>query len=534
MKNLVVKPIVAGLLLFAVTSCGKSSGGSNDNAMKPRDPQFPSKDVSGETIYLSKLEVFDRFQKDCSGSAKEDFGLIEVTSYFQEASHVDFRPIPSLRSVGQLSSGAIQKVLVGQKLQAKGTLYIDSSKRISVQDLGEFNEVEAAKPLELCDFASLPRESLEAQALTTIAHIQSSADFVNGLGRDFEKVYLNLFPSREITFNIDLASDLTGPGTAIEYESDNATFSGKSGVPTITIYPRAKVDDEFLSERLWNSPFVMAHEYGHHLFGELALWSLDSDNRNSIMQRAHFHRKLSHFALKGIEVESDHKHHGNLLSKKTAFQASRATDSSDSWLTGVQSTLASLNEGFADLFGYYSNEQKEGLSTGLSGLQDSRNIESSKIGRDVKKLTSSRIYAVINQFAENEYSDPHLIGAIYAYGIDQLLNMESLEGDDLAQEKGKAIFAWAEAIGQQLVKVNNLTSFQLQSTDGEWFLKMGLHEFLRVIANDDPSTEEREYQLSKSQCQLVMETFGPLMTSRLETISFSGLDLSLTFNCVQP
>lgn len=127
---------------------------------------------------------------------------------------------------------------------------------------------------------------------------------------------------------------------------------------------------------LWNIPFVVSHEYGHHMFREL------------LGDKAH---KKAHLCFSKAKK--------NRVSKKPISN---------------EELVSAVNEGFADLVGQISSHTSFTFD-GVPGFEMTRDLNSSNFQNGVaKKLSQRHVQFILN--SKQNY-DPHYLGAILAHGI---------------------------------------------------------------------------------------------------------------------
>lgn len=86
----------------------------------------------------------------------------------------------------------------GQQLVGQGSTRIDPySKALEEIEIDQLEETQPAKALSICDLALIDTNTLEYQALTTIAHVDNAAQFYSPLNLEpVDPVTINLFPSQ--------------------------------------------------------------------------------------------------------------------------------------------------------------------------------------------------------------------------------------------------------------------------------------------------------------------------------------------------
>lgn len=208
---------------------------------------------------------------------------------------------------------------------------------------------------------------------------------------------------------------------------------------------------------LWKIPFVGAHEYGHHLFSHLL--------KNYFKEKKVFgHNRLS------LCFNTNHQHgvHIHKASKQQENVARKVT---------VHDVMDSLNEGIADLFARTILERKFNLS-GIGCFEYTRDVENERLANwDVKKLDenvfetflSSKRVETSNCYKEQDYQDPHIIGAIVAHGLYKLFEL----GNFSKEERVESLILWLKSMDRSYYTNRNLGVKQ--------FMEKNLSTAIRMI-----------------------------------------------------
>lgn len=221
----------------------------------------------------------------------------------------------------------------------------------------------------------------------------------------------------------------------IQYYTDNAFYSySKMDGPKITFLPQSdKAIDYnlFGGIPLWDIPMVGSHEYGHHIFGQYAKKYMNDEKS--------LHKKSS-FCF------------DNRVEKMSLFNDASLRD------VGTSEIFLAFNEGFADLFAFYTLGEKLNSMEKLHCFVENRDLKSNLLGNGrPKKLTDDVIETYIYSTEEEEASDctepslqdSHIIGAIFAYGIDQLFSIKTNESN----KKLSMLIKWLEQVDKQYYQI---------------------------------------------------------------------------------
>lgn len=316
--------------------------------------------------------------------------------------------------------------------------------------------ISGGRPLYLCkkDY-SYPRDSVEGVALATFYTIESAGKFYaeNAKdGRKLEPVWQMVLPKIDVLYR-GKSSD-GSPVAISEPKSDNAFWSLAQGktesgstqnIKVISVLPASieyQKTNAFGAHGLWELPFVVAHEYGHHIFygNVVHMEALYSSNTTIVSE------KHSSSAEKKLLKQ---------LPWQTSLGHLNMANSANNSATFADAVTA-LNEGFADLFAEYAIGGSEHMRA-VPGVCSNRQINLPKFryrgSEQSKSLTASVIREFIVQGPELEgdldvegcapvsLTDPHNIGAIFAHGFYNVLTALDNKADQL-----NTLVRWAQSL----------------------------------------------------------------------------------------
>jgi hypothetical protein len=145
---------------------------------------------------------------------------------------------------------------------------IDSRGQEALWNLtGVTNAIRICKPRR----GHFHRNSIEAATSTAAVFIESSANFLEDLHPRLENpapVELDVFPMFQMRYKVS-TSGASGdkPRVLLRYYTDNLAYTPSNA--TISIFPESQKlqssPEDLRRPRLWESSFVIAHEYGHHV-----------------------------------------------------------------------------------------------------------------------------------------------------------------------------------------------------------------------------------------------------------------------------
>ncbi|MEZ4744221.1 MAG: hypothetical protein R3B45_17510, partial [Bdellovibrionota bacterium] len=367
--------------------------------------------------------------------------------------------------------------------------------------------VSKERPLNICDQDSIDKDTVEGVLLEMATHIDTAATFYQSLANKVElnKYAINIHPLEKSIIRFDASQavkdelaksedfDQEIPFGVESYATDNASWSYDGDDQFIfTIYPRSEeARDANISKPLWESKWVLAHEFCHHVFyGHMKDVFGDVDESNlpegiplpeSSMSEG-FYRYYGKSQQKMI----------SLLKSRNGISAATAT-----------SSLAAINEGFADICGsYFSGLDK--FEEGLACFEKDRDIRSSEFRDGIKKqLTAEALIDFANQETEIKdsdnqtcggytYSDPHIIGAIIANGAHSLIDLKQID----RVKKSEILLTW-------------LNTFKNEFQQGEWgsisVIRASLVSLINTIAAY--GREDGKAKLSTEECKAIKYSF---------------------------
>jgi hypothetical protein len=250
---------------------------------------------------------------------------------------------------------------------------------------------------------------------------------------------------------------------------NNAFYSPQRG--EITFLPQGTNEIGFVpfgGIPLWKQPMVALHEYGHHFFRSILGGSIVKDKHELCIDNR-----------STLDLVSGNRHRDNLVSTYRKVNKEKV--------------ISALNEGFADIFSYYSNVDNKNLKN-FGCMEKSRDVESQTfIQGDTKRLTREAIdlfmstekHKVSACILETNYQSVHMIGAIYAFAINNVL--KETEASNL--QKLRLILKWIETI-KHLHKI---------SKTPEELLDMATTSFYRLF--------QAEFPDKKDLCQMFFVSF---------------------------
>jgi len=268
-----------------------------------------------------------------------------------------------------------------------------------------------ANGLKICDATrAYPRASVEGAAKISQKHLSTARQFYDRLPSKtaLPDAALMVLPTVEKTATAD---DGTVTRTVLV---DNLAYAPSfGGEPMFIVFPksrRAVKQGLWTDVNLWEVPWGLAHEFGHHVFRQ-------------------------HTGRTGLE----------LVPIQSFELTAAAGPTPDDYWTAV-------NEGFADLFAFYTHGAKKGQLRGVDCFETNRDVTEPRFVTGDMKILDATVAA---KFAaprsgapancdKPSFQDVHTLGAVIAHGMDQLFTANGLVDP---QAKAEALLGWAERLG---------------------------------------------------------------------------------------
>jgi hypothetical protein len=393
--------------------------------------------------------------------------------------------------------------------------------------------VESGIPLHLCrrDHA-YPKNSVEGSAIATFAVLEKS---LSTFEKEFSSsrrpapVWMLVLPELKTDY---LATRFSGEKVkASRQRVDNAFWgltTGRTAMGTelkiglISVLPPSKSfqkENSASATGLWELPFVIAHEYGHHVFYskiENLETVLESGSGAKELALAKEFNRSSHPIVsegeRGFErrfVEGSFPSTYPSLKRSSASTAGKPTR-----VVRLFDAMQSINESFADLFGELVFPAASASMKAIPGVCLNREIarESFRFSKQevAKRLDSFQLEQFLSpEFAASEnpdsegciapsYQDSHVIGAIIAHGADAIIKAgeQGLRGRTLELWLNRLNTQWPELV-------------QLSPAD---FLENSVWSLVRAAAQSSSSG-----RLNAEQCAAVARVFPAYFRSQSAT-----------------
>ena len=380
--------------------------------------------------------------------------LSSVTAHLWNGSAIQEVSIPLkgiVNSDGSFGSANVEGSILG--VEAAQTCTVSSTMDVDCKSVSTGKEG-GSGGLKICrSNGKYSRVSIEGMALTAHSLLEESFGFYDALvGRKdgLTKAF--------ILAQLKMRKDYSLPDGRKRtlFESDNAGYLGASDDEThvlFHLYPASTVEFAKSGVNLWEVPFVMRHEFSHHVFdhytgGGMALHGFTKSVRHG--SKPHSILPTGHRRPAGLQLTEDSK---------------------------SQMALDGINEAFADIYAYFQGDGSSTALNGVSCLTSSRDPGSSltKGGR-VKGLTALAVSTYEGATPAAEASDcyepvfdgEHDIAVALGYPLAQFIKAANAGGD--GKSHSRVLLAWASRIDSLLT--TNISPISLDTLVRELILAL--------------------------------------------------------------
>ncbi len=402
------------------------------------------------------------------------------------------------------------------------------------------------KELKLCGEAIIP-QSIEDIGTQLKQAVDRSATFYSKVRLSLPELNLPLMPQLGIGVEPQYTKDvkrldqilkLNGTKTqtatqTVTTQTDNAFYSPfgdetlSPSIYSISVIPQsleAKQDGLYNGKALWEFPVVFHHEYGHHifqmLFGDSTVLSyvnyLDYWSRNRNLHAIHG-------SLAGLNQDED------LAQKQERI----------GFLSGSGYVFSSMNEGFADLFAYYSLGETKGLFD-ISCFAQTREVSAAIMYGGIAKVWNEELWNETFDISKSidadldankssktpieicstpSFDDIHIMGAVIAHTVDAAFDIvaQSRPNQASALLKAGLLMQWIQ---------------ELRASD-EVLELSSKHSLSRVLNSAlGTSLKALQGQNPEALCAVVASKF-PYMLKRWQDKSFED-EAGILKTCTAP
>jgi hypothetical protein len=314
------------------------------------------------------------------------------------------------------------------------------------------------KSLRICqDAYRFPKDSYESVALTSIVGIDETFRFYQSIApkgaEQTPQISLSILPTFEEVYDY-----FPHQGALARYKTyltHNLAYF--PDVSEVVVFPESVLS--LSSQNLWESPFVLSHEYAHHI---------DHVRHRRLYNRANL--RWSPFSHQFVDAVDE----GRL---DLAIENTAPDDLSVPVSLSPRSLLmTSLSEAFADILAYYSQGESGSSLSVFSDIGVDRDLGQAQLASNLPKILRKDYLEVFFNQGKNrepissdlsQMTGVHTIGAIVAYGTNRFFtkiseartwdqnSSETPPGSATAQTKFKyrLLLFWMNAIVEDLTKL---------------------------------------------------------------------------------
>ena len=440
------------------------------------------------------------------------------------------------------STGPIKKVLTNGVFRThliydltEKTIYGRKSKNDYDNESDTFNlfpYTTAENPLALtiCENELYPEESAQSIAISVLPFLQKAYDFtllaiksapsqiillVNSQfieQREYTKGGKSKTVERHEVLNASWRPDI------LDKNYSSTTQYNRPGIINILpISNELDVSDFLKIKKLWQSPFVITHEYGHHILqpdsNSFALKSIQHQGLNCFKKEF---KKRKNFVTK------------NIITPSKAMNIYEEIDANDINDLFIERIYGSISESFADLFAYYTlgEDYSDNSNTGCM-MGSTRTVFLPYFTDGSQKFlddhNAERFSYYSNQsedICDVDLTSSHEFGAIFSYNINKIFNEATLS----REARLNILYKINKRVENYLGKIESSFyeyKFYHDITDPKKFkfaptaLKIVFTEMLKDIA---AFSNETEAKFNSTQCQTIKNQMPLVSMSDLNSL----------------
>ncbi len=348
--------------------------------------------------------------------------------------------------------------------------------------------VKSPKKLKICNAdRNFARASVEGVTLSSMSSLNSAYKFYLAIPNARE----NLRDTSLIVLPIvEKLTNQTGSdgieSTVRTITTDNLAYTSNfDGRPAFVIFPKSRNavnKGRWKNLNLWELPWGMIHEFGHHVFrSHTGIEKLPG-------AKANVHGLVLNTPIHSIDFdETDDKS----KSSTNGFSLAGRT-------SGPEEIFSAVNEAYADLFSFYALGQVPNLTQGVDCFEKNRDTTSNVFADGTAKRISAEtleLFTATERYKFNscdgpDFQDAHSLGAVIAHGMMRLYKARADVSSASPGQQAGWLLAWADAVGSS-IRIKGKTAITFSN-----LLGLGL----KGVAESDGS-------LTETQCEILKDVF---------------------------
>jgi hypothetical protein len=280
--------------------------------------------------------------------------------------------------------------------------------------LYQMNTIKSSVPFKICSGAEL--NSAQEEAYSSIDILKKIEDITKPYHLKLKPLKIRFFPLIKSQTEQYISENQISRKSG--FLTDNAYYYGHRSEIVFLPQSQEAVDNHvFAGVPLWKIPMVMAHEYGHHVFRSKVTKPLKTDLCFDNMSKDQENIKQN-FALRYVTQDT---------------------------------VLSAINEGFADLFSFYTLKEEASVE-GLPCFGKDRGIKERYFSSGTAKIFNQKVLSAFkSKMAMNirmhceihtNFQDIHMVGAVWAHFVDSLLTKANFSNE----QKLNFILNWVKKI----------------------------------------------------------------------------------------
>jgi hypothetical protein len=351
--------------------------------------------------------------------------------------------------------------------------------------------VKAPKQLKICDGQrNFARASVEGVALSGMSSLASAYKFYLSIPNARESLRDATLIVLPIVEKVTTQTQADGTeATARSITTDNLAYTPNfDGRPAFVIFPKSRnavKSGRWKNLNLWELPWGMTHEFGHHVFrSHSGIDKLPGTTTN--LHGLTFTTPIHSINFDETEVQSEQPANGFSLAGR---------------VSGPEEIFSAVNEAYADLFSFYALGQSSNLVQGVDCFDKNRETTSSEFANGAVKRISTETMGLFNaseRYKFNscdgpDFQDAHSMGAVIAHGMMRLYKARADVYNATAGQQAGWLLTWADAVGSS-IRSKGRAAVTFSS-----MLGLGI----KGVAESDGS-------LTQAQCDIINEVFPAL------------------------